>query len=68
MAIDKLEAKPKECLYIADGIGQELAGARAEGIQAYMLRVPGENDDDPYREKWSGPVIASLKQVIPLVQ
>ena len=67
LAIKQLHVNPDECLYITDGIGQELDNASKLGIQAIMLRVPGENDNDPYREQWNGLVIFSLREVLTLV-
>ncbi|GAI87566.1 unnamed protein product [marine sediment metagenome] len=66
IAIEKLAISPEKCIYIADGIGQELLSASQLGMYAIQIRVPGEYDD-PYREEWSGPVISSLKDVLTLV-
>ena len=59
----QLSVEPQDCLYIADGIGQELAVATQIGMHAIQILVPGENGYDRYREKWNGPVISSLTQI-----
>lgn len=66
-AVEKLAVSPKECLYIADGIGQELTSAKELGMHAVQIRVPHDRDYDPYREEWDGPVISSLKEVLTLL-
>jgi putative hydrolase of the HAD superfamily len=68
MALDGLRTKAENCIYVADGIGQELNGASKLGIYAVMLHIEGENEHDPYREKWNGPVISSLKEVLELIK
>jgi putative hydrolase of the HAD superfamily len=68
MALEGLKVKADKCIYVADGIGQELAGANRLGIKAVMLHVEGENEHDPYREEWEGVVISSLKEVLYLVR
>jgi len=47
---------------------QELLSASRLGMRAILIRVPGEDDYDPYREKWDGSVISSLKEVLSLVK
>lgn len=68
MAVERLAVNPEECMYIADGMEQELLGAAKLGMRAVLIRVPGENDYDPYREKWSGQTISSLKEVLSLLK
>jgi putative hydrolase of the HAD superfamily len=68
IAMEKLDVRPKECMYIADGLGQELFTALKLRIRAVLIRVPGEDDYEPYREKWDGAVITSLKDVLVLVK
>lgn len=68
IAFERLAVKPEKCLYIADGIGQELASASNLGMHAILIRVPNESDYDPYREEWDGPVISSLREVLDLVR
>jgi putative hydrolase of the HAD superfamily len=68
LATEKLEVKPKNCIYIADGNRNELANAKKLGMYAVRLLVPGEINDSPVREDWHGPVISSLKEVLTLVK
>jgi putative hydrolase of the HAD superfamily len=67
IATEKLAVRPEQCLYIADGMDQELASAAIFGMNAVLIRVDGEDDYDSYREKWGGPVISSLREVLSLV-
>lgn len=67
MAAEGLKVKADRCLYVADGIGTELTGASSVGMTSLMLHTQGENDLDPYREVWRGPVIDSLSQVLDFV-
>ena len=68
LAVEQLVVKPENCLYIADGIGQELKGASQVGMHPVLIRVHDEDSDDPYREEWHGPTISSLKDVLTLVE
>lgn len=68
MAVDQLNVRPQDCLYIADGIDQELANASKLGMNAFMICTPNDRADDPYRENWSGLKISSLKEVLNLVK
>lgn len=68
IAMERLAVEPGDCLYIADGIGQELASASQVGMHAVLIRISGEDSYDPYREDWNGPVISSLREVLTLVR
>ena len=70
IAVEGLSVNPQECIYIADGMGQELTRASELGMYAIQIRVPGKDDHnyDTYRENWDGPVISSLKDVLTLVK
>lgn len=68
MAVERLAVKPEECIYVADGMEQELLGASKLGMRAILIRVPGEDDYDPYRENWGGQTISSLKEVLNLME
>lgn len=67
MALKELDVNPENCLYIADGIRQELANASKLGMQAIRIYVPDEIEDTPLREKWDGPEITSLSEVLNLL-
>jgi len=68
VAIEGLGVKAEECIYVADGIGRELHAASELGMCAVQILAPGEDDYDPYREEWNGPVISSLKEILDLVK
>lgn len=67
LATEQLGVEPQDCLYVADGIGQELSAASQIGMHAVRIFVPGEDEYDPYREDWDGPIISSLTDVLRLV-
>jgi len=67
-AIKRLAVSPEECLYVADGMDLELSAAKDAGMDPVMLRVPGENDYDQFREKWTGREIASLREIPGLLE
>jgi putative hydrolase of the HAD superfamily len=67
VALKRLAVNPRNCLYIADGIGQELKGASKLGMDAVMIRTPKDDPADPHREEWGGEVISSLKEVLTLL-
>jgi putative hydrolase of the HAD superfamily len=67
IALEKLAVRPEECIYVADGMRNELTNAAGLGMTAVQLLVPEEIDDSPIREDWHGPVIASLKEVLNLL-
>jgi putative hydrolase of the HAD superfamily len=68
LATKQLSVKPQDCLYVADGIGQELSTASQLGMHAAQISMPGEDEDDPYREDWEGPIISSLTEVLTLLE
>ncbi len=68
IALEKLSVKPEKCIYVADGMRNELANAAGLGMTAVQLLVPGEINDSPIREDWHGPVISSLQEVLNLLK
>jgi putative hydrolase of the HAD superfamily len=64
-----LNVAPERCLYVGDGGAHELTGARSAGMDALLLRVPGEEDtwfDENFRLDalgWTGPTVASLGEL-----
>jgi putative hydrolase of the HAD superfamily len=68
IALEKLAVKPENCIYIADGMKNELANAKKLGMHSVQILVPSEIDDSPIREDWHGPKIASLKEVLNLLK
>ena len=67
IAMERLAVPPENCLYVADGIGQELAAASKLGIHALLISAPQDSEYEAYREDWSGPKISSLKEVLNLL-
>jgi putative hydrolase of the HAD superfamily len=67
LATEQLGVEPQDCLYVADGMEQELLAASQIGMHAVKISVPGEDEYDPYREDWDGPVISSLTEVMTLI-
>jgi putative hydrolase of the HAD superfamily len=63
LVIRRLGVEPDGCLYVGDGADNELEGARAIGMEAILLR-PG--DTNPPHD-WSGPELASLSQMLTLL-
>ncbi len=73
LAAEQLAVQPEDCLYIGDGDSQELSGAAAVGMNPVLIRNPEEDSADVHRidyeaDKWNGPVITSLKEVLELVK
>jgi len=68
LALDELGLAPGDCLYIADGMRDELANAVKVGLDAVRLHIDAEIDENPMREDWEGPVITSLMEVRELVE
>lgn len=71
LACQKLGVDPQECLYVGDGSSQELTGASAVGMRAVMIdsapiELAGVDRTDAL--SWRGERIATLSEVIPLVQ
>jgi putative hydrolase of the HAD superfamily len=68
IALEKLDVKPENCIYIADGMRNELSNAALLGMTALQLYLPEENDDSPIREDWQGEKISSLQEVFNLLK
>ncbi len=67
LALEKLQMKPGECLYIADGMDGELKAAAAVGMTPVRISFPHANKNDPYLEDWHGATITTLSEVLDLV-
>jgi putative hydrolase of the HAD superfamily len=67
LALEKLQVKPGESLYIADGMDGELQAAAAVGMKPVRISFPHANKNDPYLEDWHGATITSLNEVLDLV-
>jgi putative hydrolase of the HAD superfamily len=72
-AYANLGVDSKRCMFVGDGGARELTGASAIGMEAVLLRTPGEEHtafDSFYRKdalEWQGTVVTSLGELIALV-
>jgi len=67
LVLERLAVPPERCLYVGDGGGRELTGARAAGMTAVLIRMPHERDfimqqADP--RSWQGPVIERIADIL----
>ena len=65
-ACESLGVKPEKCLYIGDGSGRELTGARSVGMDAVLIKVGYDSHMDYIRPDvpdWDGPIISHLSEV-----
>ena len=70
LALRDLGAAPQETLYVADGMDDELTGARNVGIAPILLNSPDEDIDDPRRADgmaWTGATVEYLREVLQYV-
>ncbi|MDD5190831.1 MAG: HAD-IA family hydrolase [Dehalococcoidales bacterium] len=71
IALERLKVMARECLFVADGDGGELAAAQSMGMTSVILHIPEENGADSLRldkEDWHGDAISSLSEVLTLVE
>ncbi|HZT91950.1 MAG TPA: HAD-IA family hydrolase [Gaiellaceae bacterium] len=64
---DELGVAPEDAVFVGDGANDELAGARRVGMQAVLVHEPGEGPQWPGLERWDGPRITSIPQVLDLL-
>jgi putative hydrolase of the HAD superfamily len=67
---EKLAVEPPQCLYVGDGGSDELAGARAAGMDAALICAPYEESvvmSRPGVQQWDGPRVSSVSEVLGLV-
>jgi putative hydrolase of the HAD superfamily len=70
LVTSRLAVEPQDCLYIGDGSSQELTGAARVGMHPVLLRIDAESTEPHLvnREKWDGPAILSLVDVLTLCE
>jgi putative hydrolase of the HAD superfamily len=71
LACDRLGARPKACLYIADGEDYELAAAAEVGLHPVLIQTCVQNTNRRSHQEareWQGTTIASLPEVLQLVE
>ena len=67
-AWERLGVKPSKCLYVGDGLSNELTGAEAVGMDVVQIYVPYPDEwRDANAEKWTGSRISALAEVLSLV-
>jgi putative hydrolase of the HAD superfamily len=70
LACERLGVAAEKCLFVGDGGSRELTGATAAGMEAVLIRVPGDAGDGAFRrdaEEWDGARVAALQEVLELV-
>lgn len=67
IVIEQLAVEPNNCLYVADGVNQELNGASKIGMHPVRIKLSGEDSLELNLEEWDGPVISSLTEVLSLI-
>jgi putative hydrolase of the HAD superfamily len=71
LACERLGVMPETCLYIADGEDYELTAAAKVGLHPVLLRTPSQKNDGRLHQEareWQGATIASLVEVLQLVE
>lgn len=71
LATEQLAVKPESCMYVGDGDSEELSGAARVGMHPVLIRLAGEDGTQPHlvnRENWDGPVISSIREVLPFLE
>lgn len=66
LVTERLGVQPEDCLYVGDGGSQELTGADKVDMTPVLIRVTGENS--VVREKWDGPIVSSMTEILALVE
>jgi putative hydrolase of the HAD superfamily len=64
IALEELNEAPEDCIYVADGMRNELTNAQKLGMRSIRILVPGEDHESPIREEWHGQTISSLLEVL----
>jgi putative hydrolase of the HAD superfamily len=69
LAAEGLGIEPTDCLYVGDGIDQELPGAAAVGMRPVMIRTPDELPHPLHMAlaDWHGLRVSSLTEVLTLL-
>ena len=71
LAFERLGIAPGGCLYVGDGAGNELTGAKRAGAHPVLICAPSEEATVMTRDEarnWTGPTIHQLSDVLTIVQ
>lgn len=69
-ATEGLGVEASRCIYIGDGGGRELTGARTAGMHPILIKVSYEDFMDGFRpdaREWTGPIISDISEVLGFV-
>jgi putative hydrolase of the HAD superfamily len=69
-SIEELGVPAASCLFVGDGGSRELTGASRAGMNAVLIRVDAEIEEEGWLDdaaEWQGPTISSIHQVLGLV-
>jgi ribosomal protein S18 acetylase RimI-like enzyme len=67
---ERLGVPPQRCLYVGDGDGQELTGAKRMGMDAVLICAPHEERivmASQEARNWRGPKIAHIEELLTLI-
>jgi len=69
LALDGLNLQASECLYIGDGHGGELEGAREMGMKTALIwsAIEPEEPERLVVQGWKGPILKTLDEVLRLL-
>ncbi len=70
LMVQRLSVKSESCLYVGDGNGKELSGAKGAGMHPLLIRHAGEDGTQPHlinREECADQRISSLSEILTLL-
>ena len=70
LAAERLDVRPRGCLYVGDGSYHELSGAAAAGMRPVLIRDPQEAAEmlRPEPDDWDGASIDDLRRIPDLLE
>jgi putative hydrolase of the HAD superfamily len=67
-ALERLAVPAERAIFVGDGGSQELPGAEAVGLAAYLYRYPEEDEESAFRvdasAEWTGPRLRDLEELL----
>jgi putative hydrolase of the HAD superfamily len=67
LVCEQLGVEAAECVYVGDGGGYELAGARKAGMRPILILAPGHEWMHDEAREWQGERISSLSELLELL-